>query len=265
MGEKPGNEPMPPRRRYKNPPIEEALCELHFVPGQEWDFTIPGKLQTQLDGEYSGKPREQKALQVGLQVREGKPENLQFGEGLTRVQLVTEGGTRMVGVGPDVISIHMLRPYQNSSHPERSGWDEFAPRISTALDAYWHVAEPRGVSRVGMRYINRIEIPERIVRVEDYLKCALLEVEGLPEDYSSFSSRVEYIYEDRVRLILSYGLLDAAPELVTILLDLDVIWEGNESVDRRVASRVAGDLRERVRTAFEAAITDRAREIFDAD
>ena len=265
MGEKPGNEPMPPRRRYKNPPIEEALCELRFVPGQEWDLTIPGKLQTQLGDEYLGKPREQKALQLGLQVRDGKPENLQFGEGVTKVQLVTEDETRMIGVGPDVVSIHMLRPYQKPGHPERSGWDEFGPRISAALDAYWGVAEPRGVSRIGMRYINRIEITERIVKVEDYLKCALLEVEGLPEDYSNFSSRVEYIYEDKVRLILSYGLLALAPELVTVLLDLDVIWEGNESVDRREASNVAGDLRERVRAAFEVVITDRAREIFDAD
>ena len=265
MGEVPGNEPMPQRRRYKTPPIEEALCELRFVPGQQWDLTIPGKLQAQLGDEYSGKPREQKALQIGMKVREGKPENLQFGEGLTRVQLVTEDGTRMVGVGPDVVSIHMLHPYQNPMHPERSGWDEFEPRISTALNAYWSVAEPRGVSRVGMRYINKIAIPERIVKVENYLKCALLEADGLPEDYSNFSSRVEYLYKDKVRLVLSYGLLDLTPEMITILLDLDVIWEGNESVDRCEASNIAGDLRERVRAAFEAAITNKARELFDAN
>jgi len=36
--------PAPRREPYKNPPIEEALLELQFVPGQEWDLTIPGKL-----------------------------------------------------------------------------------------------------------------------------------------------------------------------------------------------------------------------------
>jgi hypothetical protein len=32
------------RRQYKNPPIEEALAEFRFVPRQEWDLTIPGKI-----------------------------------------------------------------------------------------------------------------------------------------------------------------------------------------------------------------------------
>jgi uncharacterized protein (TIGR04255 family) len=29
-------------KRYKKPPIVEALFEFQFVPGREWDLTIPG-------------------------------------------------------------------------------------------------------------------------------------------------------------------------------------------------------------------------------
>ena len=58
--------------------------------------------------------------------------------------LFTEDQTRAVGVGPDVLSVHMLRPYQRPEPPEESGWDEFRPRIATALKAYWDVAEPVG-------------------------------------------------------------------------------------------------------------------------
>ena len=58
--------PLTERRRYKNPPIEEALCEFGFAPGPDWDPTIPGKLQAELGDAYSGKPGEQKAVQVGL-------------------------------------------------------------------------------------------------------------------------------------------------------------------------------------------------------
>ena len=110
------------RRRYKNPPIEEALCEFGFAPGPDWDPTIPGKLQAALGDEYSGKSREQRAMQVGLHVEKGKPADLQFDEGLAKVQLFTNQGTRMVGVGPNVLSIHMLRPYQNPLDSERGGW-----------------------------------------------------------------------------------------------------------------------------------------------
>jgi hypothetical protein len=31
------------RRKYRNPPIEEAHCEFCFAPSQEWDPTVPGQ------------------------------------------------------------------------------------------------------------------------------------------------------------------------------------------------------------------------------
>ena len=43
---------MQERRRYRNPPIEEALCEFRFKPGRDWDLTIPGKLQAAIGEEY---------------------------------------------------------------------------------------------------------------------------------------------------------------------------------------------------------------------
>ena len=256
---------MQERRRYRNPPIEEALCEFRFKPGRAWDLTIPGKLQAAIGDEYMGKPQEQRVVQVGLEVQGDKPSNLQLGEGLARVQLVTGNGKRMVGVGSDVLSIHMLRPYQNPREPKLSGWEEFRPRIETALDAYWKVAQPVGVLRIGIRYINRIVIPQGTVRIEEYLKCGMPDVDGLPDQLTNFMSRVDYTYGDGVRIVLSQGSIDAPPDHVGFLLDLDVIWENPEPVDKARALTIANDLRDRERAAFEAVITDRARELFDAD
>ena len=256
---------MEQRRRYRNPPIEEALCEFRFKPGQAWDLTIPGKLQAAIGEEYVGKPQEQRVVQVGLQVQGDKSSNLQLGEGLAKVQLVTGDGKRMVGVGPDVLSIHMMRPYQDPREPERSGWEEFRPRTETALGAYWDVAQPLGVLRVGIRYINKIVIPQGTVAVEKYLKCALPDVAGLPDQLTNFMSRVDYSYADNVRIVLSQGSVDVPPGQVGFLLDLDVIWENSEPVDKLRALSIANDLRERERAAFEAVITDKARELFDAD
>lgn len=256
---------MTQHRRYRNPPINEALCEFRFVPGPDWDLTIPGKLQAALGEEYSGKPREQKAMQVGLHVEEGKPANLQYGEGLAKVQLLTTDGTRLVGVGPDVLSVHMLHPYQSPSSPDEGGWEEFAPRIAAALAAYRKVVEPNGINRVGVRYINQIVIPGTKVRVEEYLKCAYLEMSGLPQDYENFLGRVEYVYDDGAHLVLAHGLLGASSNVVQCLLDLDVIWQGDTPVQSETPLEIANDLHERARSAFEAVVTDKAREIFDAD
>ena len=33
------------RRKYRNPPIEEAVCDIQFEPGSEWDPTMSGALR----------------------------------------------------------------------------------------------------------------------------------------------------------------------------------------------------------------------------
>ena len=132
------------RRRYRNPPIEEALCEFRFKPSREWDLTIPGKLHTKLGSDYTGKPRQQRVVDVGFEMKHGDVSGLRSRDELARVQLVTENERRIVGVGPDVLSVHMLRPYQDVTDPLYSGWQEFRSRIENALTAYWTVANPEG-------------------------------------------------------------------------------------------------------------------------
>ncbi len=145
-------------RRYRNPPIEEALCEFRFRPGQDWDLTLPGRLHDEIRDAYPGKPRQQNVVEAAQQIPMDQPPRLMLRKGLAKVQLFNEDGTRMVAIGQDVLSVHMFRPYQDSA-TLASGWDEFRPRLESALDAYWRVAKPVGAHRVGIRFINRIVVP----------------------------------------------------------------------------------------------------------
>ena len=253
------------RRRYRNPPIEEALCEFHFQPGPEWDVTVPGKLHLQLGSEYAGKPQEQKSIETEIQVQDGQLPRVQQREGMSRVRLLTKDEKRIVSVGRDVMSVHMLRPYQGTTLRKPGGWEEFRDRISTALDAYWTVAQPAAISRMGIRYINKIVIPQRTVRLEDYFRSSLPQISGLPQQIGGFLIRVEYAYSEDVRLVLTQGLTEAPTDHVAVMLDLDVIWTGTEPVLQEDAMQKVTELRDLERTAFEALITDPARELFDAD
>ena len=255
-----------PRHHYRNPPVEEALCEFRFEPGRDWNFTIPGRLQTVLGDAYPGKPREQKAIEVDLGVGSGLPSGLQYRQGVAKVQLVTTDGRRSVGVGRDSLSIHVLRPYQLQGEESRGGWNEFKPRISKALDAYWKVAQPKGVRRVGVRYINKLVIPSGSIELEDYLACGLPQSTALPETVSNFVSRVEYAFPGPVRLILTLGTVPASREGVQeLLVDLDVIREDAEPLNQCQATSAVEELRTRERQVFESVITDKARRLFDAD
>ena len=237
-----------------------------FRPGPDWDLTIPGKLHSALVSEYGGKPRNQQVVDVGVEIKRDEPSNIRYGQGLAKVLLFTEDEKRAVGVGPDVLSVHMLRPYQKPEAPEESGWDEFRPRIATALEAYWRVADPVGVRRISIRYINRIIIPEPVVRTEDYLRCAPPSIQGLPDRLHSYMSR------NRLRV---RGWNSSCPGPGH---HHSAIWRNRLPARHR---RLSGDRRGRHDSSstsenrtcyaasrgmrFETVITDTARELFDAD
>lgn len=254
---------MSERRRYRNPPIEEALCEFRFAPGVEWDPTMPGKLHTELANAYPSKPSKQILARVSVERTEGKAPRVRYQEDIDKVQFHTENGTRLVGVGEDTLSVHMLRPYQSPECGEQGGWEEFRWRTAAALQAYRSVAAPIGIQRVSVRYVNKIIVPKD-AEISDYLLCALPQVDRLPDSVLGVASRVEYRYEDGAHLILSQGTAHDPSGQLAVLLDLDVVWESKSHLELDRAEEMVQSLRDREREAFEAVITESAREIFDA-
>lgn len=254
---------LPTHRRYANPPIHEAICEFRFDGGGRWDPTIPGRLHVALDDAYAGPAQEQQVTEITVANAADRPPDLTFHRGIPKSLLTTQDGRRVVGVGPDVLSVHMLRPYQHPEHADESGWDEFRRRIEQALTAYWRVARPRSVRRLAVRYINHILIDESRWRLADYFRCAHSIAEDLPDNGDEFMGRVRYSYPDSVSLTLFHGSIRDSDDRSGFLLDLDVVWEGRSLTSVEEAVKRATDLRDRERSAFEAVITERARRLFD--
>lgn len=250
------------RRRYRNPPIEEAVCEFRFRPGRDWDLTIPGKLHTQLASEYPGPPREQRTTELTVEGDGAPSGTTTVRQGISRVQLVTADARRLVGVGKDVLSVHLLRPYQ----PDRTlgGWEEFRRRITDAVRAYWSVTGPLGVLRIALRYINRVELPGGLADASRFVRYALEGPKGLPEMPLRYFMSRDYRYEDGVDLHLRYGTPGLAADPSEAFLDIEVVWETAEPIGETDAVVKTDLLRDRERRVFESLITDSARESFDA-
>ncbi len=247
------------KKRYKNPPIEEAVVEFLFVPGQEWDLTIPGKLHEhhEIKRQYPGKPRTQKFVtESAVQTGPGQPLKMAVREGI-RIQLVDDLGQNLISLGTDVLSVNLLRPY-----PE-DGWESFRPRIETALCAYSEVAKPIGVSRIGVRYVNKIVLPKNQIKAGIYFQHNLPSGTGLPNTVAGFISRVEYAYDDSIKLILTQATVESPEGQLALLLDIDVIWESTEAKGLDETIALVNDLHHREGEAFEAIITDAARQLFN--
>lgn len=247
------------RRVYRRPPIAEALCEFVFASSQDWDLLFVAQLREALKTTYPSKPRRQSILEAEIQqeIQEGETA-FRLKQSPGKVQFPSEDGKQLVGVGQDQISVHVMSPYP--------GWENFRSKILEALDAYRRIAEPTGIKRIGLRYINKIELPgDKPIDLNTFFVSAPSFPDGFQGQMVNFVSRREFVYNDTpIKMLLTFASMQAATGKFNFLLDLDMIWEQREeplSLDRAI--EMVDDLRARERDAFEFLITDRTREVFD--
>jgi uncharacterized protein (TIGR04255 family) len=245
-------------RQYKIPPIEEALCEFTFLteaPSQI-DFTLPGKLQMQpAMHEYSGIARTQN-IQTTIF---GAPNTLPvLQDALFRIQLPTPDGTKLVSIGADSVAVTVLRPYE--------GWEAFKPRIDAALQAYCETTKRYTIIRIGIRYINRIVVPTANVNASHYLAKMTADGEALGILQNSFMHKEEYARDDGVRVIVTQATLHPAnPETTEYMVDVDTVWAAGK-IEKHDEIMAKVELLHGIEgAAFEALITEKARELFDAE
>lgn len=243
------------RRQYKNPPIQEALVEFQFSGADDWDVTVFGELYTLVKDKYPTK-RVRRSVEQGVHMSPQGPVPLPPRSGIDRVQFLSADEADLVAVGVNVLSIHRLRPY--------TGWEEFRPRITEALECYRQVAGSPDVARVGVRYINTLDCPNGMKSLNELLTISVGLPSGFPDTLDSFLMRFEARYDEERRLLLT--LARAPGEEFGVVVDFDVIFQAADGQALGFAKAIdeAEKLRNLERDAFESAITDAARKVFDA-
>lgn len=241
-------------KKYKNPPIVEALGEFRFVPGQPWDFTIHGLFYEKINSEF---PDKQQQMGIGIRVKQEagaiQHEVLQSPD---RMQFYRKDKTALVQVGPDLLTVNHLKPYPT--------WEVFKPLILDNLKKYIEIAQPKGFKRLGLRYINKIDIPAKSIELSDYFNYYPYLPKELPQKHGAFSVRVEIPHEEnRDHILLTFGhTIPEKPGELSFLLDLDYVMILPEKVAIEQAGEWLEQAHEVIEKTFEACITDKCRNLF---
>lgn len=241
-------------KKYRNPPLVEALCEFQFDPSQLWDLTIPGLFYERVYEEFPVK-RQQAMVEMEFRAREARLEQ-QVRAGVTRVQFLRHDETELVQVGPDMLAVNHLKPYPT--------WAHFRPMILKHLVLYQDLAKPKGLRRIGLRYINRVEVAGSVDELVRYLNLYPPQLKDLPQSYESFLMRVEVPYGGgRDRLLLTTGSAQPEmPDMTAVILDLDYVMGQPGGVALTQVEQWLEEAHGRVELAFEACITPQARALF---
>jgi uncharacterized protein (TIGR04255 family) len=171
-------------------------------------------------------------------------------------RLFSEDGTDVVWVRPQGICISRLTPYK--------GWEHFRQNAQDAWTKWRNVIGMRDVTRIGLRYINRIDIPvpeSGRLRIEDFL---LLSPSYRDPNQSFYSYTIQtQLPLDEFVLVINTG--SAPPALInhlSYLFDLDVSKEGDLPRAEDDVWALVDRMRISKNDVFESYITDATRRLF---
>ncbi len=240
-------------RKYKNSPIIEALCEFRFEPGQPWDLTIPGLLYEKIRQRF---PLRRQANQFRVSFGPGQEPAQAESQSTGRMQFFREDEKALVQVDRDLLVVNHLKPYPT--------WQHFLPLIREAFDAYRQVAEPSSVRRIGLRYINRIEIPGPRIELGDYFCFTPRLGPDVPKDFASFIVGIQVPYQNSRDTLRLQATTAAAqpPDTVAIMLDLDYFLAQPTQASLETVFEWLEVAHGHTEEVFEACITERLRETF---
>jgi uncharacterized protein (TIGR04255 family) len=239
---------------YKRPPITEAVIGVQFAAPIAADELR--KISIRYNHSYPG---EQQVKNIGVHVtnfpgRKPSVTNVQETIGYRRA---TDDATEIVLFTPNMLIVSQLAPYP--------GWEMFFGRFVRDWTLWKREMGFHKISRLGVRYINRVDIPngEIFVEHEKYLNI-YVQLPDVLGPTSSYAAQVVLPIKDLdSQLTINTGIMPS-PLLnhTSFLIDIDIgraqdVPQRDEDVFAFLTT-----IRDRKNMAFEACITDQARELF---
>ena len=164
-------------------------------------------------------------------------------------------------VGLDIVVVNQLAPY-----PHFEAWK---PTIATAARDYAELAQPRGVRRVALRYINVVQFADLRVELEQFFTVAPRIPPAWDDEHGAFLIRIEKLVEPRLRLLMTFGSASPVPpNRSAALLDIYAIFEPESPINPLNAEDLASALdrgHNSIEGAFESSITDSLRVKFELE
>jgi uncharacterized protein (TIGR04255 family) len=233
---------------YRRAPITEAVIEVRtktLLKGSELD-----RLVARFSKKYPTTP--QKLFDVAVEVGEVASK---VNQDLIGYRLVSLDGTRVLSLGLQSIGSAKIAPYE--------GWERFVEETRGNWDTWLKIVEWQPIERVGVRYINRIDIPtmERI-ELDDYFTFLPNMPKSLDNGIEHFAMNVLVpLGKDDLKLVLNAGTTQSP--LIghqSLILDLDVSRNTNlPKDDTSLWELIDQVFRLRKNEVFETCITDKTR------
>ncbi len=235
---------------YMHPPIVEATVELRIanrIPDDDVD-----KLQRLLAPEYAKvEPVTELLIAFSLDGTQPPPPP-PTGK---KYKLTSEDGAWIVQLGASSVALSNLAPYV--------GWLDFEKQIRGIYKTWRRIVGKRQVERLGMRYINRVDIPGNVVKPEEWFTVYSQFPDELGLSANEAQSVIAGTLNQEIGVKIATALVPPALiDHLSLILDIDVFHTSVTVKGDDEVWAALGALHDQKNRVFESCITDRTRGLF---
>lgn len=239
------------RRHYSKAPITEALIDLRVnLPG-EATLKRLNDLFPSISIEY---PNQDNQLIFQGQLMAGTSVSATANQTQIGYAYSDRDRRQVFNACLGSFTFSRLAPYDR--------WESFRDEAKRLWSIYQDAVRPITITRLAVRYVNRLDIPLPISDLKDFLRTVPEVSVDLPEGLSGYFMQLQIPQEDvGAMVVINQAMIPPAnPEVISILLDIDISQDYTLLIDKDFWSCLE-KLHTRLNHVFEACITDETRKL----
>lgn len=243
---------------FPNPPITEALLDIRVELSKDINLKTLEEFHDHNDiKERFPVKKKRNPFKIGVKVSpEGKISTLPAIGGPDGYLFQSPIANKTVQARIDGFTFNKLKPYKS--------WDAFRSEARKLWDIYFQITKPVRISRIALRYINRIEIPLPIKDFKEYVLTTPEIAPKLPQALNHFFMRLEIPNPDIHAIALITQTMENPTEnqKLPLILDIDVFSKINFISNDEEMWNEFEKLRKFKNEIFLNSITEKTKELF---
>ncbi len=207
---------MPTWPHLPNAPIAEALIDIRVELPDSVNLDTLARFHDGLEDRYPNR-RERYQWATKLEVKGGETPSIEAPSGGVDGYFFDSADAKQIAQARlDGFTFSRLKPYQT--------WNQLKTEAADLWEHYRTAAQPRAITRIAVRYINRIELPKPISNLRCWILTAPEVPATLPQGLAGFVMRLAIPFEDPdARAIITETIdTDSPPDRIALILDIDV-------------------------------------------
>jgi uncharacterized protein (TIGR04255 family) len=242
-----------PRKHLPNAPIVEAVIDFRVSPQEQSKSDTFAGLSESIGARYT-----QNSLLQSIGARFG----IENGQLVNAVDMPTTVGWRYQS--ENEIAQFRFNGFTFSKIAPYTTWDKVFGEACRLWGVYVEACDPKQVSRVAVRYINRMRL-DAPADLHQYLESPPSLPAPMPQTIREFLSRVQV--EDRNRGASAVIVQVLEPQVdssvMSVLLDIDAFRDVNMTPNDPTMLSIFQQLRELKNEIFFASITEKTAEMYE--